>query len=53
MPTGDTGGFLPRWTVKTEGIIAPDERLPWGQTVARVLSNEGIIVGISFVPSMH
>ena len=33
MPTGDSGGFLPRWTVKTEGLIAPDERLPWGQTV--------------------
>src|SRR4051794_14275803 len=32
MPTGDTGGYLPRWTVKHEGIIAPDERLPWGQT---------------------
>jgi uracil-xanthine permease len=27
-------GFLPRWTVKTEGAVAPDERLPWGQTVA-------------------
>jgi putative pyrimidine permease RutG len=33
MPTGDSGGFLPRWTVKTEGLIAPEERLPWGQTV--------------------
>ncbi|HEV7589266.1 MAG TPA: solute carrier family 23 protein [Longimicrobium sp.] len=33
MPTGDSGGFLPRWTVKTDGLIAPDERLPWGQTV--------------------
>jgi uracil-xanthine permease len=32
MPTGDSGGFLPRWTVKTDGLIAPDERLPWGQT---------------------
>jgi putative pyrimidine permease RutG len=31
MPTGDSGGFLPRWTVKTDGLIAPDERLPWGQ----------------------
>ena len=26
--------FLPSWRLKTEGIIAPDERLPWGQTVA-------------------
>jgi catechol 2,3-dioxygenase-like lactoylglutathione lyase family enzyme len=26
---------------------------PWGQTVARVLSPEGVIVGISFAPWMH
>jgi len=30
----DREGFLPRWTVKEEGVIAPDERLPWGQTFA-------------------
>jgi putative pyrimidine permease RutG len=28
------GGFLSRWTLKTGGVIAPDERLPMGQTVA-------------------
>jgi catechol 2,3-dioxygenase-like lactoylglutathione lyase family enzyme len=26
---------------------------PWGQTVARLQSLEGVIVGISFMPSMH
>lgn len=26
-------GFLPRWTLKSEGVIAPEERLPWGQTI--------------------
>ena len=26
---------------------------PWGQTVARLQSPEGAIVGISYVPSMH
>ena len=26
---------------------------PWGQTVARLLSDEGLVVAISFVPSMH
>jgi hypothetical protein len=26
---------------------------PWGQTVARVLSPEGLIVGVSFTPSMR
>ena len=28
------GGFLSRWTLKTSGVIAPDERLPMGQTIA-------------------
>jgi catechol 2,3-dioxygenase-like lactoylglutathione lyase family enzyme len=26
---------------------------PWGQTVARLLSDEGLIVGISYAPSFH
>jgi hypothetical protein len=26
---------------------------PWGQTVARLLSAEGLIVGISYTPSLH
>jgi catechol 2,3-dioxygenase-like lactoylglutathione lyase family enzyme len=26
---------------------------PWGQTVARLQSTEGAVIGISFVPSMH
>ena len=26
---------------------------PWGQTVARLQSSEGLIVGISYAPSMH
>lgn len=29
-----SGSYFPRWTEKTEGVIAPDERLPWGQTAA-------------------
>src|ERR671932_2350436 len=28
-----TEGVLPRWTLKRGGVIAPDERLPWGQTL--------------------
>lgn len=28
------GGFLSRWTLKTGGVVAPDERLPMGQTIA-------------------
>jgi catechol 2,3-dioxygenase-like lactoylglutathione lyase family enzyme len=26
---------------------------PWGQTVARLISAEGVIVGISYVPQFH
>lgn len=26
---------------------------PWGQTVARLLSDEGLIIGLSFAPSLH
>jgi uracil-xanthine permease len=25
---------LPRWTLRKSGLVAPEERLPWGQTVA-------------------
>src|SRR6187401_3648567 len=28
-----TDSYLPRWPLKTDGIIMPDERLPMGQTV--------------------
>src|SRR5687768_5957826 len=26
--------YFPRWSVKTDGVVAPDERLPWPQTIA-------------------
>jgi len=33
MATVEKQGYFPHWTLKTEGIIAPDERLPWGQSI--------------------
>jgi len=33
MAIAEKESYFPRWTVKNEGIIAPDERLPWGQTI--------------------
>ena len=36
-------GYLPSWPEKAEGIIAPDERLPWGST---------IVVGLQHVVAM-
>jgi len=34
-------------------LLHPAREEPWGQTVARLQSSEGAIVGISFTPSMH
>ena len=34
-------------------LLHPARQEPWGQTVARLQSPEGAIVGISYVPSMH
>ena len=34
-------------------LLHPARREPWGQTVARLLSIEGSIVGISYAPSLH
>jgi catechol 2,3-dioxygenase-like lactoylglutathione lyase family enzyme len=34
-------------------LLHPARTEPWGQTVARLQSVEGIIVGISYAPSMH
>jgi catechol 2,3-dioxygenase-like lactoylglutathione lyase family enzyme len=34
-------------------LLHPAREEPWGQTVARLLSPEGAIVGISYIPSMH
>ncbi len=34
-------------------ILHPTRTEPWGQTVVRVLSPEGLVIGISYAPSMH
>jgi catechol 2,3-dioxygenase-like lactoylglutathione lyase family enzyme len=34
-------------------LLHPPRTEPWGQTVARILSPEGAIVGISYAPWMH
>src|SRR6266702_1203927 len=43
MATIEKQGYFPRWTEKTSGVIAPDERLPWGQS---------ILVGLQHVLAM-
>ncbi len=34
-------------------LLHPACEEPWGQTVARMLSPEGLIVGISYAPALH
>ncbi|MDA8095693.1 MAG: glyoxalase [Betaproteobacteria bacterium] len=40
----ESGGFKLLHGAKTE---------PWGQTVARLLTVDGVIVGLSYAPSLH
>jgi catechol 2,3-dioxygenase-like lactoylglutathione lyase family enzyme len=40
-------------TEKGFALLHGPREEPWGQTVARLLSNEGSIVGISYAPSQH
>jgi catechol 2,3-dioxygenase-like lactoylglutathione lyase family enzyme len=35
------------------GLLHEPRVEPWGQTVARLQSDEGSIIGISFAPSLH
>ncbi len=43
MQASDESGLLTSWRLKHEGVIAPDERLPWGPT---------IVVGLQHVVAM-
>jgi catechol 2,3-dioxygenase-like lactoylglutathione lyase family enzyme len=35
------------------GLLHDRRKEPWGQTVARLQSEEGAIIGISFAPALH
>src|SRR6516164_10199961 len=32
-------GYFPNWGLKTSGVIMPEERLPWGQTLVSGLQH--------------
>jgi hypothetical protein len=34
-------------------LLHPARTEPWGQTVVRLLTQDGLIVGISFAPMFH
>ncbi|WP_111322655.1 solute carrier family 23 protein [Thermosporothrix hazakensis] len=33
MTESERRSYFPRWRLKKEGVVAPDERLPWGQNI--------------------
>ena len=43
------GGYFPRWKEKTSGVIAPEERLPWGQTIISGLQHSIAMSGATIV----
>ena len=34
-------------------LIHPAKTEPWGQTIARLLSPEGLLIGLSYAPALH
>jgi hypothetical protein len=34
-------------------LLHPSRKEPWGQTICRLLTNEGAIVGVSYAPWLH
>jgi catechol 2,3-dioxygenase-like lactoylglutathione lyase family enzyme len=46
----EAGGELERAGYE---LLHPARTEPWGQTVARLLTEDGVIVGISHAPSLH
>lgn len=38
---------------KGQEILVDAHQEPWGQTTARLMSPEGLLVGISYLPSFH
>jgi hypothetical protein len=34
-------------------LLHPARTEPWGQTVARLLTEDGLIVGVSYAPTLH
>ena len=38
-------GYFPHWKLKTTGVIMPEERLPWGQTIGSGLQHGVAMAG--------
>jgi putative pyrimidine permease RutG len=42
-------GYFPRWKLKTTGVIMPEERLPWGQTLISGLQHGVAMAGSTII----
>jgi catechol 2,3-dioxygenase-like lactoylglutathione lyase family enzyme len=47
------GAAVEELAAKGHRILRDAHEEPWGQTVARLLSPEGMLIGISYTPWMH
>ena len=46
----ELGGYFPRWKLKTDGVVMPEERLPWPQTIILGLQHSVVMAGAVIVP---
>jgi hypothetical protein len=53
VQVGVVGDQLVRLAAVTGALLHDRRKEPWGQTVARLQSQEGSIIGISFAPPLH
>src|SRR3954469_3323433 len=42
-------GYFPHWKLKTTGVIMPEERLPWGQTIVSGMQHGVAMAGGTIV----
>src|ERR1700746_1076384 len=42
-------GYFPHWRLKTTGVIMPEERLPWGQTIVSGLQHGVAMAGATIM----
>lgn len=42
-------GYFPHWKLKTTGVIMPEERLPWGQTIVSGLQHGVAMAGATII----
>jgi len=45
VPDVQQEGYFPNWKLKTTGVIMPEERLPWGQTIVSGLQHGVAMAG--------